>query len=104
MTSSRRYILTLSCPDRIGIVAAVSTLIADSNGWISEAQHHSEHEGQRFFMRQEILADSLPFDLEELRQRFCPVAAQFKMDWAIRDSAQKKRVAILVSKKQPLPR
>nr|WP_240518783.1 hypothetical protein [Leptolyngbya sp. BC1307] len=48
MTSSRRYILTLSCPDRIGIVAAVSSLIADSHGWISEAQHHSEQEGQRF--------------------------------------------------------
>ncbi|CAN5603382.1 formyltetrahydrofolate deformylase [soil metagenome] len=98
MTSSRRYILTLSCPDRIGIVAAVSSLIADSHGWISEAQHHSEQEGQRFFMRQEILADSLPFKLEELQQRFRPIAEQFKMDWAIRDSAQRKRVALLVSK------
>jgi formyltetrahydrofolate deformylase len=98
MPASHRYILTLSCPDRIGIVAAVSTLIAANQGWIIEAQHHSEQIGQRFFMRQEILADSLPFPLVELRRRFLPIAKQFDMTWAIRDSEQKKRVAILVSK------
>lgn len=94
----RRYVLTLSCPDRVGVVAAVSSLIADNNGWISEARHHSEQADQRFFMRQEILADSLSFGIEELRRRLTPIAKQFEMDWAIRDSAQKKRVAILVSK------
>ena len=94
----RRYVLTLSCPDRVGVVAAVSSLIADNNGWISEARHHSERAAQRFFMRQEILADSLPFGIEELRRRLTPIAKQFEMEWAIRDSAQKKRVAILVSK------
>ena len=98
ISSRRRYILTLSCPDRVGIVAAVSSLIAANNGWISEAQHHSEQADQRFFMRQEIIASSLPFDLAELRRRFLPIARQFEMDWALRDSAQKKRVAILVSK------
>jgi formyltetrahydrofolate deformylase len=96
--SSRRYILTLSCPDRVGIVAAVSELIAANNGWISEAQHHSEQAGQRFFMRQEIVSDSLSVSLDELRRRFSPIADRFGMTWAIRDSAQKKRVAILVSK------
>lgn len=98
MASPRRYILTLSCPDQVGVVAAVSHLIATNNGWISEAQHHSERIGQRFFMRQEILADSLAFGIEELRRRFLPVAKQFEMDWSIRDSYQKKRVVILVSK------
>ena len=110
MISSRRYILTLSCPDRVGIVAAVSSLIAANNGWISEARHHSEQASEqvselaserakgRFFMRQEILSDSLPFGLDELRARFLPIADRFDMSWSIRDSAQKKRVAILVSK------
>lgn len=98
MSSSRRYILTLSCPDRVGVVAAVSSMIAANNGWISEAQHHSEQIDQRFFMRQEILADSLPFGIDELRRQFLPIAEQFEMDWTIRDSSQKKRVAILVSK------
>ena len=98
MTSSQRYTLTLSCPDRVGIVAAVSALVAANNGWISEAHHHSDSSQQRFFMRQEILADSLPFSITELRQRFEPIAKEFDMHWSIHDSAQKKRVVILVSK------
>ena len=98
MTLTQRYILTLSCPDRIGVVAAVSSLIASHGGWISEAHHQSERMPQRFFMRQEILADSLPFGLETLKARFSPIADQFEMTWSIRDSAQKKRVVILVSK------
>lgn len=98
MDSPRRYILTLSCPDRVGVVAAVSELIATSGGWISEAQHHSEPESERFFMRQEILADSLPFSLEEMRQRFLPVAERFDMEWTMRDSEQKRKVVVLVSK------
>ncbi len=96
--ASSRYILTLSCPDRVGVVAAVSALIATNGGWISEAHHHSDRASQRFFMRQEILTDSLPFGLAELRRRFLPVAEQFDMRWRVRDSAQKKRVVILVSK------
>ncbi|MEL6554468.1 MAG: formyltetrahydrofolate deformylase [Cyanobacteria bacterium J06621_11] len=98
MTSTQRYILTLSCPDRVGVVAAVSSLIASHGGWISEAHHHSESTQQRFFMRQEILANSLPFKLEALKEQFLPIAAQFEMTWQIRDSKQKKRVVLLVSK------
>jgi formyltetrahydrofolate deformylase len=96
--ATQRYILNLSCPDRVGIVAAVSGFIAQHNGWILEAQHHSDQEAQRFFMRQEILAESLPFGIETFRTQFAPVAATFGMDWQITDSALKRRVVILVSK------
>ncbi|MEM8504617.1 MAG: formyltetrahydrofolate deformylase [Cyanobacteria bacterium P01_D01_bin.1] len=98
MSSPSRYILTLSCPDRVGIVAAVSTLIANNDGWISEAHHHSDQLEHRFFTRQEILADSLDFPIEELRRRFEPIASQFKMDWKIRDSTRKTKVVLFVSK------
>lgn len=98
MSSVRRYTLSLSCPDCVGIVAAVSGFIASHNGWIVEAQHHSDQTAQRFFMRQEILADSLALEIEEFRQQFAPIADKFQMDWQITDSAQKKRVVILVSK------
>jgi formyltetrahydrofolate deformylase len=97
MSADRRYTLTLSCPDRVGIVAAVSSLIARHQGWIVEASHHADGLAKRFFMRQEIRADSLPFDLATLKQKFAPIAAEFDMDWRITDSAEKKRVAILVS-------
>ncbi|HEY9908829.1 MAG TPA: formyltetrahydrofolate deformylase [Thermosynechococcaceae cyanobacterium] len=96
--STRRFTLSLSCPDRVGIVAAVSSFIASHQGWIAEAQHHSDQSAQRFFMRQEVLADSLPFGVAEFRQQFAPIADQFKMTWKITDSAEKKRVVVLVSK------
>jgi formyltetrahydrofolate deformylase len=100
MSSSRRYTLSLSCTDRVGIVAAVSGFLASHRGWITEASHHSDAEAQRFFMRQEIRADSLPFDVEVLKDKFAPIADEFKMDWRITDSARKKRVVILVSKQE----
>jgi len=98
MTITRRYTLTISCPDRAGIIAAVSGFIAQHGGFIVEASYHTEQEAQRFFMRQEIRADSLPFDADELRRRFAPLAQEFGMNWQLSDSAQKKRLVILVSK------
>ncbi len=60
--AEHRYTLTLSCPDRVGIVAAVSGFLAQHGGFIVEASYHTDQETQRFFMRQEIRAGSLPFD------------------------------------------
>jgi len=98
MKASHRYTLTLSCPDRVGIVAAVSGFFAQHGGWIVEASYHADTNTDRFFMRQEILADTLPFDGASLRERFGAVAKEFDMDWQVSDSAQKKRMVILVSK------
>jgi formyltetrahydrofolate deformylase len=98
MKFSRRYTLTLSCPDRVGIVAAVSGFFAQHGGWIVEASYHADTQTGRFFMRQEILADSLPFDAAGLRTHFAAVAQKFGMDWQLSDSSQKKRLVILVSK------
>ncbi|MBR0567034.1 formyltetrahydrofolate deformylase [Azoarcus sp. L1K30] len=100
MSPQRRYTLSLSCPDRVGIVAAVSTFFSSHQGWITEANHHADVDGKRFFMRQEILADSLPFGIDALREKFAPIAREFGMDWKISDSARKKRVVVLVSKQE----
>ena len=98
MKSSRRFTLTLSCPDRVGIVAAVSGFFAQHGGWIVEASYHADTPTGRFFMRQEVLADTLPFDVADLRTRFGVLAEAFGMDWQLSDSAQKNRLVILVSK------
>ena len=98
MSANRRYTLTISCPDRSGIIAAVSGFIAQHGGFIVEASYHTDQESQRFFMRQEIRADSLPFDADEFRKRFAPLAKEFGMSWQLSDSAIKKRLVILVSK------
>lgn len=98
MTTPRRYTLTTSCPDRAGIIAAVSGFIAQHGGFIVEASYHTEQEVGHFFMRQEIRADSLPFDADEFRRRFASLAQEFSMSWQISDSMEKKHLVILVSK------
>ncbi|PUA17766.1 formyltetrahydrofolate deformylase [Glaciimonas sp. PCH181] len=96
----RRYTLSLSCPDSVGIVAAVSSFVADAGGWITEASHHADEVNKRFFMRQEILADSISYDIDAFRSRFASIAHDFSMHWRIADSAKKKRVVLLVSKQE----
>jgi formyltetrahydrofolate deformylase len=98
MSAERRYTLTLSCPDKVGIVAAVSGFVAQHGGWIVEASYHTDVESQRFFMRQEIRADSLPFDADGFYTRFAPLANEFHMEWHLADSAIKNRVVLLVSR------
>jgi formyltetrahydrofolate deformylase len=97
MSIARRYTLTISCPDRTGIIAAVSGYIAGHGGFIVEASYHTDLETQLFFMRQEILADSLPFDADEFRRRFGALADEYAMTWQMSDSAIKKRIVVLVS-------
>src|ERR1700734_3963515 len=69
----RRYVLTVTCPDRIGIVAAVSGFIAGHGGWVVEAAQHGDLSTGRFFCRLEMIADSLPFGPDGLGERFTAV-------------------------------
>ncbi len=100
MHRDRYYTLAASCPDRTGIIARVTGFFAEHRGWILESSFHADDEAGRYFMRIEVKADSLPFMLAELRERFKPVADELQMDWKITDSAVKKRVVVLVSKQE----
>ncbi|KJZ07626.1 MULTISPECIES: formyltetrahydrofolate deformylase [unclassified Halomonas] len=95
---SHFYRLVVSCPDRLGIVARVSNFIAGHGGSITEANQHSDLASGRFFMRYEILADSIGMSKEALCEAFAPVAREFEMDWALRDTRQKRRVVLMVSR------
>jgi formyltetrahydrofolate deformylase len=96
--SMRTFRLVIACPDRVGIVAKVSNFLATYNGWITEASHHSDNHSGWFFMRHEIRADSLPFDLPGFHQAFAPIAREFSMEWRVTDSAEKKRVVLMASR------
>jgi formyltetrahydrofolate deformylase len=98
MTAEHSYTLTISCPDRVGIVAEVSRFIASRGGWILEANHHADRDSQRFFMRNVIRADSLQGGASAFCAEFEPVATAFGMQWTLADSARRKRVVILVSR------
>jgi formyltetrahydrofolate deformylase len=94
----RRYVLTITCPDRIGIVAAVTGFIAGHGGSVLEAAQHGDLNSGTFFLRIEVTADSLPFGPEAFREAFAPVADEFAMDWQLSDSDSRKKVVLLVSK------
>lgn len=99
MTSERHGIrLILSCPDRVGIVAAVSSFLAAEGGLITEANHYRDPESEWFFARQEIAANSLPYGAEELRRRFAPLAGDLGLEWRVVDTRVPKRVVIMVSR------
>ena len=95
--TARHYTLTLACPDRVGIVAAVAGFLAGHGGWIVESSNHADAGSGWFFTRQVVLAESLPFGRDELVRRFEDIARRFSMQWQVTDSDMPKRVVILVS-------
>jgi formyltetrahydrofolate deformylase len=99
-TADQRYVITLSCPDTTGIVARIAGFLADAGGWITEAGYHSDPDTGWFFTRQVVRADSLPYGVDELRDRFAAVAAELggQTDWTVTDTAVPKRAVLLVTK------
>ena len=93
-----QFVLTLSCPDRPGIVAAVSTFLAQSGQNILDAQQFDDTETRKFFMRVVFTAADLAVELSALQTGFAPIAQRFAMDWQMRDRAAKRRVMLLASK------
>ncbi len=96
----RRYVITLGCPDRTGIVARLATFLAGAGGTIVEASYHADASSGWFFTRQVVLASSVGVEADELRSRFVAVAAELgpETEWSLHDTAERKRVVLLVSK------
>lgn len=92
--------LLITCPDRPGIVAAVSNFLFNHGANITALdQHSTDPEGGLFFMRLEFQTPHLDVSREILEKAFAErVAARFEMDWRIAYAADLKKVAILVSK------
>ena len=93
------YVLTLSCPDRAGIVHAVTSFLLRHGGDIRESQQFGDRQHGRFFMRIDFtVADSAT--AEALRADFAPVAAEFAMTYELWAATSPYRTLILVSKQQ----
>ena len=90
------HILTLSCADRPGLVAAIAGLIADHDGNILESQQFDDLESGRFFMRVVFAIDADA--ARRLRAAFAETARRFAMDWRLAAVADRARVMLLVSK------
>jgi len=93
---SQSYILTLYCPDRLGLVHAVSGFLVDREGNIEEAAQFNDHATGLFFMRVRFACDKENED--QLRSRFAPFADRFEMRWILRRANERMRTVIMVSK------
>ena len=91
------FILTLSCPDRVGIVHAVTGFLAEHDCNILDSQQFGDRDTGRFFMRVHLESNNRPLDLDELRAAFAPVGETFSMDWHIDGEAARARIIIMVS-------
>ncbi|QWD85845.1 formyltetrahydrofolate deformylase [Polynucleobacter asymbioticus] len=93
--TTENYYLTLTCPNRPGIVAAVSTYIFELGGDIEEAQQFDDKASKRFFMR---VSFSCSADSNTLRTGFVEIAKRFDLTWDLRAVKDLKRVLIMASK------
>ncbi|MBB3045492.1 formyltetrahydrofolate deformylase [Nocardioides sp. LMS-CY] len=91
------YVLILSCPDRPGIVHAVSGFLVSRGGNILESQQFGDPLTQRFFMRIDFETPG-PIDADAMRTAFAPVAAEFDMSFELWDATAPYRTLIMVSK------
>lgn len=89
--------LVVSCPDAVGIVAAVAKFVADHSGSLVESNHHTDVDSGWFYMRNVINKNSLAVDLEQFRTEFESLAEKFEMQWYLRDDAKLQKVVLLAS-------
>ena len=97
-SSSAEYVLTITCPDRPGLVADVTRYIFDSGGNIVESQQFEDRLTLRFFMRVHFVTVSGDMGLDELRTAFAPIGAKHAMTWQMWNAGDPYRTLILVSK------
>ncbi len=93
---NREFILRLSCEDRPGIVACVSSYLASSGCNILDAEQFDDRTNNRFFMR--IVFDPAGQSIELLRDGFVAIGHQYDMTWTLRDASIPSKVLIMVSK------
>ncbi|MDI2090408.1 formyltetrahydrofolate deformylase [Commensalibacter oyaizuii] len=91
------YVLTLSCPDQPGIVAAISTGLFEAQANILESQQHDDPSG-RFFMRVVFALQDQSTVYDWLHTRLEALASQFNMTWSLHNRLKRKRVMLMVSK------
>jgi formyltetrahydrofolate deformylase len=96
--STQGFILKIACPDRPGIVHAVSHFLFTETANILDSAQFSDTFTNRFFMRVHFAQTTQALNLQQLKSSFAAVGQQFQMDWELFDAASKPKVLIMVSK------
>ena len=89
------YVLTLTCPEQLGIVHAVSGFLVEHGCDIVD---NRQFDSSRFYMRVHFAARRMLVSLDSLRSSFARTASVYGMQWQLHDLAARPRVLIMVSK------
>jgi formyltetrahydrofolate deformylase len=92
-----KYFLTVTCPSRRGVVAAIATCLAQNGCNITDSSQFDDAETGRFFMRTSFVSEE-GLGLDQLHKALSKLAPGFDMDWSFHDEGQKMKVAIMVSR------
>lgn len=93
----KKWILTLSCRDRVAIVSKVTTFLSQHHGFILSSSQYGDVSTGRFFMRCVFEYQHAPLSLEQFSSLFQPIARELELDWQLHDYTKKPRVLLLVS-------
>lgn len=89
--------LLINCPDRKGLVAAIADFLYRFDANIVHADQHQDAENNLFLMRIEWDLNDFGIAPEDFAEHFAPVAERFQMEWQLKLSQQRPRMAIMVS-------
>jgi formyltetrahydrofolate deformylase len=101
---AQSFVLTLSCPDKVGVVHAVTGVLVDNQASVLEAAQYGDLDTKRFFMRLKFevfldpVAGMVCADEARLRAQFAQLAQNFNMTWALHSTVAKMPTILMVSK------
>src|ERR1700734_1839937 len=96
-TEGLQFVLTLSCPDKPGIVYAVSSFLVQHSANIMSSQQYGEPDGGLFFMRVHFSVPQPGRQTAELERDFTWVAESFHMTWKLNDKTARVKTLLMVS-------
>jgi formyltetrahydrofolate deformylase len=92
------FVLTLSCPDRAGIVSAIAEELVNARCTIVDSQQFGDPSSKAFFMRVAFRSEAGPLEEAHLQLLLGGPAERFGMKWTLRDTARRNRLILMVSK------
>ena len=96
--ANQSYILTITCPDTVGIVAAVAGYLRDQKFFVEESSHFGDRDTGNFFSRTRFSTHGEAWSEEAFRDGFAAISDQFQMQWDVHDTSERPRVVIMVSR------
>ena len=90
--------LKISCPDRVGLLSRLTAFVAYHGGNLLEVHQFTDPLTRWFFARMAIDSESLALETPAFKKAFSPLAEELSAEWRIRESTQRTRVVLLVSK------